>query len=449
MWAYSKIVLLFAFAWLINQLAPWFWHYLSDFDERSAAGLQAVGCLSLVFLFGWAAASVSEATVLPGFGLQLMLGVVLHDALRPMAEHGNSIAVALSLMAAVVLKSGGDEIDRNQFGRVAIPSLLLGLAGYLFSLIFMFFGLCFLGLDAVGSALLSAILGSTDPAALIPTLRQLKFRNGYQRLAVIATAESALNDAMGAIFTMAVLAMVVSGHDLSRLEGWLAYLSSGEVYWALAMQLAWGMFAGIIGWRMMIYFEAYRMRGHQNHDSQMQSDFALVLAIPLLAFFLAESLHGNGLLAAFITGLLSNFNQKNIYVRDLVVSLDEKIESLIKPFIFMMMGPFISVDELFGHIEIGILVALVFILVVRPVSVWLCLWPTRLETREKMFLCGVRETGVVPVVLAVLVAARLPELKLLLPITAWVVLVTLVVLPAVTPAWARWLKLISNHEGRR
>jgi len=71
------------------------------------------------------------------------------------------------------------------------------------------------------------------------------------------------------------------------------------------------------------------------------------------------------------------------------------------------------------------------------------LWPTHITWREKLFVCAVRETGVIPVVLAVITLAQLPDLSLLLPLTAWVVIWTLTLLPAITPWWAQKLNMLA------
>jgi hypothetical protein len=58
-----------------------------------------------------------------------------------------------------------------------------------------------------------------------------------------------------------------------------------------------------------------------------------------------------------------------------------------------------------------------------------------------LFLCAIRETGVIPVVLAVIVCSQLPQLSLLMPLTAWVVIWTLTFLPAITMWWAKTIKI--------
>jgi NhaP-type Na+/H+ and K+/H+ antiporter len=104
-----------------------------------------------------------------------------------------------------------------------------------------------------------------------------------------------------------------------------------------------------------------------------------------------------------------------------------------------MVGPFVALDTLWNTAALGLVVSLAFILIARPVAVMLSMLPTSLNMKEKLFLSAVRETGVIPVVLAVITVAQFPELKLLMPLTAWVVIWTLTLLPAITPWWTRKL----------
>jgi NhaP-type Na+/H+ or K+/H+ antiporter len=70
------------------------------------------------------------------------------------------------------------------------------------------------------------------------------------------------------------------------------------------------------------------------------------------------------------------------------------------------------------------------------------LLPTNITWREKLFMCLVRETGVIPVVLAVVTVSQFPDLKLVMPLTAWTVVWTLTLLPALTPWWSKKLDLV-------
>jgi NhaP-type Na+/H+ or K+/H+ antiporter len=167
--------------------------------------------------------------------------------------------------------------------------------------------------------LLATILGSTDPAALIPTLKRFTFKGESKRLSDIAIAESALNDAVGAIFTAAVASMILS-------------------------------------------------------DTSVES----------------------------FGGLIANYNQGKEYVHTTLPSMEIKVESIAKPTIFMRIGPFVALGDLWDTPLLGLLVPPAFILIARPLAVKLALLPTDLKLKDKAFLAIVRETGVIPVVLAVL-----------------------------------------------
>ena len=93
---------------------------------------------------------------------------------------------------------------------------------------------------------------------------------------------------------------------------------------------------------------------------------------------------------------------------------------------------------------LGLGVALLFMVVVRPVAVFVSLFFTRISLKEKLLLCAVRETGVIPVVLAVITVAQFPTMTLLMPLTVWVVIWTLTLLPAITPWWASKLNMLET-----
>ncbi|MGE5468897.1 MAG: cation:proton antiporter [Ignavibacteria bacterium] len=439
---YAKIAGLFLFAFLLNLVAPSILERFAALDGTETAIANSLWCLGLFLVFGWAASKLSEGTVFPNFTLQLLLGIVLHDALAPIASSVMLAVVVCTALAAIILKGGGDEVDRGDFVKIAFPTVMIALVGYLITFFVMFPILLALGLDGQTAALLAAILGSTDPAALIPTLKGIVFKAAHKRLSDIAVAESALNDAVGAIFTAAVAAMILAGVSVDSVGGLVVGLFSAENMLHLGAQFMFGTIAGLVGWAAMYGYEIYKSRDLARDVGETSYDFAIVLAIPLTTFLLAQAIHGNGFLAAFLAGLLANYNHGKEFFRKTLHTMEIKIESIAKPTIFMMVGPFVSLGDLGDTALIGLAVSLVFIFVARPVAVMLSMLPTDLDMKEKLFLSAVRETGVIPVVLAVISAAQFPGLGQLLPLTAWVVIWTLTLLPAITPWWSRKLGLV-------
>ena len=441
---YIKIAILFAIAWAINASAPNVLAHLRALEGVESALAVSLWCAGLFLVFGWACSRAAEGTFFPNFTLQLLVGIVMHDALSPLSTELTLSVVVCTALAAIILKAGGDEIERKDFLSIAFPTVMIAIVGYLVTFFVMFPVLMWLGLDGKTAALLSAIIGSTDPAALIPTLKKLAFKGHFKRVAHLSVAESALNDAVGAIFAGAVAAMVLSGAPLDTVAGLATGLVSGDNLWHLGQQFLFGIVAGVLGWLGMYAFERYKSRQHHNQSPEAPYDFAIVLAVPLLTFVLAQIIHGNGFLAAFIAGLLANFNHGTHYFHSLLHNLEVKIESVAKPTIFMMVGPFVAVGDLADTAGLGLCVSLLFILVARPLAVLIALLPTSISLTEKLFLCAVRETGVIPVVLAVITVAQFPDMTLLMPLTAWVVIWTLTLLPAITAWWAQRLQMLET-----
>ncbi len=441
---YAKIASLFVFAFLLNRAAPEILERLTLLGGTETAIAISLWCLGLFLVFGWACSKLSEGTIFPNFTLQLLVGIVLHDALAPIGAAVMLAVVACTALAAIILKGGGDEVDRRDFAKIAFPTVMIAIVGYLTTFIIMFPILMALGLDGKTAALLAAVLGSTDPAALIPTLKRIAFKNEHKRLASISVAESALNDAVGAILVAAIASMILAGVSINSVSSLVSGLLSAENLLHLGKQFLFGVIAGIIGWCAMYGYEIYKSRDDENDIGETTYDFAMVLAIPLVTFLLAQAIHGNGFLAAFVAGLLANYNHGKEYFHTTLHTMEIKIESIAKPTIFMMVGPFVALGDLWDTALLGMLVSLVFMLVARPVAVMLSLLPTDLGMKDKLFMCIVRETGVIPVVLAVITAAQFPELTQLLPLTAWVVIWTLTLLPALTPWWSRKLGIVQQ-----
>lgn len=439
---YFKIAGVFGVAFVLNALAPALLQHVATLAGTEATLAATLWCLSLFLGFGWLCNKVSEGTLFPSFTLQLLVGIVLHDALAPLSAQLVLAVVVCTALAAIILKSGGDEIERKSFLKIAFPTVMIATVGYLVTFFLMFPVLLWLGLDSHTAALLSAIIGSTDPAALIPTLKQLVFKPQFKQVSDLAVAESALNDAVGAIFTGAVAAMVLADVSMDSVGQLAAGLFSADNLRLLAAQFGLGLVAGVIGWLGMYAFERYKFKRSAQGKRDVPYDFALVLAVPLGTFLLAQMMHGNGFLAAFVAGLLANFNQGNHNFHGLLHNLEVKIESVAKPTIFMMVGPFVALPQLVDTAGLGLAVSLVFMLVARPLAVFVSLLPTGVQREDKLFMCAVRETGVIPVVLAVITVAQFPDLTQLMPLTAWVVIWTLTLLPALTPWWAKKLNML-------
>ena len=107
--------------------------------------------------------------------------------------------------------------------------------------------------------------------------------------------------------------------------------------------------------------------------------------------------------------------------------------------VFITLGANLPLSEIQDNAGPGSLLLAVFILVARPVTVFLCTFRDRRAAwtpNERLFLCWTRETGVVPAALAgILLQTGVPHAQLIASVVALAVVTTLLV-QATTAAWA-------------
>jgi cell volume regulation protein A len=160
---------------------------------------------------------------------------------------------------------------------------------------------------------------------------------------------------------------------------------------------------------------------------------------------------GSGYLAVFIAGLL--FHAPHHISETEKFFNDHVIEGYAKPTIFLFLGALAGADfsGLVKYAPIGLILAAVFILIIRPIAVLLSIgWYTklgkeRLTWKELIFIASVRETGVIPAVLIVGIASlKIPGTEALAPIATWIILPSLIVMPLLKPRLAKKLDLLAE-----
>ena len=118
--AYLRIALLFGLGFLLNAVAPDVLARFQVLAETEFLLATSFWCVGLIFFFGWAASEAAESTLLPNFAIQLLLGIVLHDAFAPLAAQPSVCVVLCTAMAAIILKSGGDGIELKALSKLPL-----------------------------------------------------------------------------------------------------------------------------------------------------------------------------------------------------------------------------------------------------------------------------------------------------------------------------------------
>ena len=214
--------------------------------------------------------------------------------------------------------------------------------------------------------LVAAILSSTDAAAVFSVLRHVPLP---RRLAGLLEAESGFNDAPVVILVTAWVLLVLAVVELAG--GALIGLATGWLGGRVVRRLAGGA-SGL---------------------------FAIgVLAVVVLAYAAAASVHASGFIAAYLAALV--LGNTGLPHRPAVHGFAEALGTLAQIGLFVLLGLLASPSRLPGQIVPAVVIGLVLLLVGRPLSVLVSLTPFRVGWRDQVFLSWAGLRGAVPVVLA-------------------------------------------------
>ena len=226
--------------------------------------------------------------------------------------------------------------------------------------------------------LLGAILSSTDGAAIFALLRNSTLR---RRLARTLEGESGLND------PVAVL-LVIGFIDWIQKPGY----GIGDMLLLLVRQLGIGLAVGVfVGWVAVRGFRRARLSTAGLYP-------VASLATAALSFGAADALHGSGFLAVYIAGLA--LGSANVPAKQTTTNFHQGLGWVAQIAMFLTLGLLVFPSRL-GDVALeGTVLALVVVLVARPLAAALATVPFGFSWGERAVLGWAGLRGAVPVVLA-------------------------------------------------
>jgi len=305
---------------------------------------------------------------------------------------------------------------------VLITAAITGVAAYYF-----------LGLAPIVALLLGTVIASTDPATLVPVFKQVRIKD---RVAQTVMSESAFNDAMGAILTFTVLGVALGAGEFSI----------GD---ALADLLKQSLLGIVIGGTLG-YLAAFFI-SHEKFGFLAEFAPVVTLMAVISAYMGADGMHASGFMAVFVFGIMLG-NQESLGFK-LTQHEGDELEDyvmttafIMRMFIFILLGTQVDFGLMNQYLLGGVAVVVVFMLVARPVTVFLCALPdrrARWSFKEMLFMCWTRETGVIPGALAgMLVGMKAPGAQIIASVTFIAILMTILIQATTTKWLAKKLGLL-------
>jgi cell volume regulation protein A len=395
----------------------------------------------LILAIGTIAGLLAQRMEIPDVAVFPIVGMVIGPAALGLINIKADSAlnqIILLFGASYILFDGGASLRFKVLHQVWITIVVLATAGVVITAALTCIAVYYvLGVPLAVALLAGATLASTDPATLVPIFKQVRIRD---RVAQTVVSESALNDATGAIATFGVLAVAMGTGEFSLASSLLDLLK----------QLVGGVIAGIA-----LGYLAALLIAHERWAFLAEYAPVVTVAAVIGAYFAADGLQASGFTAVFVFGIM--LGNQNAFGFKMRAGEARKLEEfttttafIMRLFIFILLGAQIDFAIMGRYLMGGVVVVAIFMLVARPVTVFLCALPDRRAQwsfNEMLLMCWTRETGVIPAALAgLLVGMKAPGAQMIASITLIAVLMTILIQAPTTKWLARRLELLEDSK---
>lgn len=383
----------------------------------------------LILAIGTVTALLAQKIKIPDVAVFLIVGIVIGpEALGLINIKADSALNQIILLfgASYILFDGGASLRFNVLKQVWITIVVIATVGVLITAAVTGIAAYYvLGAPFIVALLLGATLASTDPATLVPIFRQVNIRD---RVAQTVMSESAFNDAMGAILTFGVLAVAMETGEFSVVSSVLDLLKQS--------------FIGIVAGTVLGYLAA-ALIAHQRWAFLAEYAPIVTLVAVIGAYFAADGLQASGFMAVFVFGIV--IGNKESFGFKMEAGEAQKLEQyvsitafIMRLLIFILLGTQVDFGLMNQYLVGGVIVVTIFMLIARPLTVFLCALPdrrARWSYNEMLFMCWTRETGVIPAALAgLLLGMKAPGAQMIASITFIAILMTILI-QAPTTKW--------------
>ncbi|WP_196821779.1 cation:proton antiporter [Arthrobacter sp. CAN_A6] len=305
------------------------------------------------------------------FGAGVLVFSIAGDLPSPDPIAYSDITIHLSEVCVIIsLMGAGLALDRK-VGRKrwATTWRLLGIAMPLCLIVFTLLGVWALGLGLAGAILVAAALAPTDPVLASEvqvgepseTEEELEAEDEV-RFAL--TSEAGLNDGLAFPFVYLAIAVSLVGAAPSA---WFPEFFALDVVWRIGIGCLFGFGVGKLLGRVFFQsrIESARMASH--------SEGFVALAATFLTYGVTEMVEGYGFIAVFVCAVTIRSGEQTHGFHGVLHSYIEQLERLLTVVVLVLLGGAVARGLLAGVTVVEILVALAFLLLVRPLAGWISL----------------------------------------------------------------------------
>ena len=243
-----------------------------------------------------------------------------------------------------------------------------------------------LGFFPAAALLLGAVYTPTDPVIADEVQVEIEETEEQEHpVRFSLTAEAGINDGMAFPFTWFAIWAALEGTDSWEWVGnWFMF----DFLYRIAAGLVLGWLGGkFVGWLYLILPEKINLKP--------RSMGFVAIAATFLVYGVTEALSGYGFIAVFVTSItmksIEMDHEYHIEMHDFV----NQVENMFVSVILILLGGYIVQDLFFDITTGGIILALLFIFVIRPVFAYLPLLAYKITQKDRWIIAfmGIKGAG--------------------------------------------------------
>ncbi len=324
------------------------------------------------------------------FGILIALLPIEFPTLNPLNSETQASLLEYSTEVLVIisLTGVGLAIDRTpNWKRWRVTWRLLGITMPLCIIALGLLGQQFLGLSLAGAVLLAGALAPTDPvlASDVQVAGPGEGDDERDDVRFGLTSEAGLNDGLAFPFIHLAIALAAAPLSTGLALEWLGY----DVLYRVVIGVLGGFLVGrVLSWL------AFRVtaEAHANHTNEG----LIVISATFIAYALTEVFHGYGFLATFIAAVTARQVEREHDYHRRTHNFVDQIERIMLSIMLIAFGG-ILVSGVMREVTWPMIgVALVFLLIIRPLAGWIGLLGFQgANKREKLAISffGIRGMG--------------------------------------------------------
>ena len=351
------------------------------------------------------------------------------------------LEITTEILVIISLAGVGLALDRPLGWRSWQPTWrLLGITMPLGILVLAWMGHGLLGLPLAAAVLLGGVLAPTDPVLAADVQVGGPEEEDGNAVRFALTSEAGLNDSLAFPFIYLAIALTSAAFTPRLAITWLGY---DLLYRVVVGAISGYLIGKALGW--------LAFRGSDEAENEGRNNAGLVvISGTLVAYGLTEVFHGYGFLATFVAALVARRQEvEHSYHQKTHTFIDQSERLLLSVMLIAFGGILLSgvLDAVTWRV---IAVALLFVLVVRPLSGLIAFAGYALPWQEKIAISffGIRGMGSLYYMAYAANNADFDQIDVVWATLSITILISVVIHGISATPVMRWLELNNRHKGQ-